>query len=154
MPIWNVTTTVEREVNADTEEEAIQIAEKLVLAMPHLDNRVCSTDPDVYSDAAQLESSPSVRKQFAATKNWPPMNPEVKEFLAQFAGKPYVAPGYNAPVDPDEPHPDLVDVPDVDAKIAHQNVAPNRVTSDDQPDDHPSTLDAPIEAVSVEVTDE
>ncbi|QKY79926.1 hypothetical protein PQD13_gp14 [Gordonia phage Clawz] len=132
--MWNVQTVVEREVRAESAEEAIAIAESLVLAMPHLNTRVCPTEPDVYSQADELEETGASlaaerrRQQREVAAGWPvPEN--MKEWLSQFAGLPYVAPGYNAPpsaadtaqlevVDTDEPHPDLVDLPDLTDKAA------------------------------------
>lgn len=132
--MWNVQTVVEREVRADSREEAVAIAESLVLAMPHLNTRVCPTDPDVYSQADELEETGTsralerVRAERAAAA-----------FAEALSGQPYKAPGYNAPIeteeavtaplrveDPDEPHPDVVDLPpmeivdrtELDAKAA------------------------------------
>lgn len=116
MPLYNVTTTVEREVRADTAEEAMAIAEKLVLAMPHLDTRVCPTDPEVDTDAYELEETgdADAAARRRAVAGWPIPEGPVKDFLAGFAGRPYVAPGYNAPVDPGEPDVELVDLPGPD----------------------------------------
>ncbi|WNM68741.1 hypothetical protein SEA_SOOS_11 [Gordonia phage Soos] len=134
--MWNVQTVVEREVRADSAEEAIAIAESLVLAMPHLNQRVCPTEPDVYSQADELEETGASqaaerrRQQREVAKMWPIADGPLKDFVSQFAGVPYVAPGYNAPTvteaaallpgprlhveDVDNPHPDLVDLPPVE----------------------------------------
>ncbi len=115
--MYDVEVSVMREVRADSQEEAEAIARSLVLVMPHINERTCPTDPEVNVSATELEDNDG-RKPFAN------LGPAL-EFAGALCGQPYAAPGYNAPTatelavtaplfleDPDEPHPDLVDLPE------------------------------------------
>lgn len=152
--MWNVTTVVEREVRADTEAEAIEIAEKLVLAMPTLDARSCPTDPDVYSQADECEELGPSPRQREIAKDWP-LPEDVKTYLSNYAGEPI-----RVVEDVDEPHPDLVDVPDVDTELdakaaLHQIPAEDGASLSDVPGDAlPPTPDSESRASQEKVLDD
>lgn len=108
--MYDVEVSVLREVRADSPEEAEKIARSLVIAMPHLNPRTCPTDPEVNATVHELEETGAAE---AAAERRASLE-RAKAFAEAMAGKPYVAPGYNAPVDPDEPDVELVDLPGPD----------------------------------------
>lgn len=76
MPMYDVEVTVLREVRADDPEEAKRIALGLVLPMPHADQAVCPTDPDVHAEAHLLDEPGYARQALlrremsALTEDW------------------------------------------------------------------------------------
>lgn len=92
--MYDVEVSVLREVRADSPEEAQKIARSLVIAMPHLNPRTCPTDPEVNATVHELQETGAAE---AAAERRASLE-RAKAFAEAMAGKPYVAPGYNAPL--------------------------------------------------------
>lgn len=112
--MYDVEVSVLREVRADSPEEAEAIARSLVLAMPHINERTCPTDPEVNATVTELEERGYSRGGIIGAANLA----AAQEFAAKLSGAPYWGRVFGAEaVDPDDTHLDLVDVPAADAGI-------------------------------------